>query len=64
MDQHTCGRCGYIEGDDAIRQTGLALAEAIMVWARTPQNHGGNPYNHAFVGLAQALLHASGKKDV
>ncbi len=25
------------------------LAESVQHWARTPQDHGGNPYRHAFV---------------
>lgn len=27
------------------------LAEAILLWAKTPQNHGGNPYGHDFMKL-------------
>ena len=30
----------------------LELAEAVLDWARTPGNHGGNPYCHRFVRLA------------
>ena len=25
------------------------LVEAILLWAKTPQNHGGNPYCHSFM---------------
>lgn len=27
------------------------LIEAILLWAKTPQNHGGNPYGHDFMKL-------------
>lgn len=34
------------------------LARAVLEWARTPQNHGGNPYRHYFVTLAKLILGA------
>ena len=30
------------------------VAEAVVEWAKTPGNHGGNPYCHDFVKLALA----------
>jgi hypothetical protein len=34
----------------------LAVARAVVEWAKTPGNHGGNPYQHEFVRLAMAAL--------
>jgi hypothetical protein len=38
------------------RLTGKLLAREVVLWARTPGEHGGNPYMHAFVRAAQAML--------
>lgn len=32
----------------------LATVRAVLAWAKAPGNHGGNPYGHEFVKLAQA----------
>lgn len=34
----------------------IAACEAVLTWARTPGNHGGNPYAHEFVKLADAAI--------
>ena len=34
----------------------LAACEAAMLWAKTPGNHGGNPYMHNFIKLADAAI--------
>jgi len=36
--------------------------EAVMEWARTPGDHGGNPYRKEFVKKAEAALAAAGKE--
>ncbi len=33
----------------------IDLATAVRLWARTPGNHGGNPYTLAMVNLAEGL---------
>ena len=33
-----------------------ALCRMIADWAKTPGNHGGNPYGHTFVLFAEKLL--------
>lgn len=41
----------------------LAACEAVLLWAKTPGNHGGNPYQHAFMRLVQeAVAEAKGEK--
>ena len=37
-------------------EEGMALAQAVVEWARTPGPHGGNPYMYHFVDLARAML--------
>ena len=32
--------------------TPLEVCYAVLEWARTPGNHGGNPYGHEFVKMA------------
>jgi len=32
------------------------LAESVMDWVKTPGNHGGNPYRHPFVKIAERIL--------
>lgn len=34
----------------------LDVCREVLQWARTPQDHGGNPYGHTFVKLAQRVL--------
>lgn len=34
----------------------LAAAKAVLEWAEAPGNHGGNPYGHRFVRLAEAAI--------
>ena len=34
----------------------LDVCKEVLQWARTPQDHGGNPYGHTFVKLAQRVL--------
>lgn len=55
---------GYLMGADWAEHTAKGLAEAVeacravMDWARTPGEHGGNPYCKAFVKAAsRALAH-------
>jgi hypothetical protein len=33
-----------------------AASQAVLEWARTPGNHGGNPYCHDFVKQAQNVV--------
>ena len=35
----------------------LAALEAVILWAKTPGNHGGNPWGMAHVKLADKALH-------
>ena len=35
------------------------LADAVIQWAETPMDHGGNPYCHDFVRIAQEIRGAS-----
>jgi len=54
----------WLRGYRAARQTllpsatdaGEGLAHAVLEWARTPGDHGGNPYCKPFVRLARVLL--------
>ena len=39
----------------------IRACEAVLVWAKTPGNHGGNPYTKEFVELARKAL---GKEDL
>jgi hypothetical protein len=41
----------------------LALAKAVLVWARLPGNHGGNPYTKDFVKLANRHTEAVKQVD-
>jgi hypothetical protein len=34
----------------------LKACEAAMTWAKTPGNHGGNPYCHDFIKLAEQAI--------
>ena len=34
----------------------LKACQAVLDWAKTPQNHGGNPYLKGFVKLAQVAV--------
>lgn len=34
----------------------LYIAKEVIKWAKTPQDHGGNPYNKEFVMAAKELL--------
>ena len=34
----------------------LEACEAAVTWAKTPGNHGGNPYQHVFMGLIQHAI--------
>jgi hypothetical protein len=36
--------------------TAIKACEAVLDWASTPGDHGGNPYTHKFVQLAQAAV--------
>lgn len=40
----------YNATDSAVR-----LSSQVLEWARTPQNHGGNPYSQEFVKTAQRI---------
>ena len=40
----------------------LEALEAVMEWARTPQNHGGNPYCMDFVKKARKAIDAARKE--
>ena len=33
-----------------------AIARAVVEWAKTPQDHGGNPYRHKFCRMAVSWL--------
>ncbi len=48
---------GRFTRDDLLKEDGTAekLVKAVLDWARTPGNHGGNPYSHNFVKLARKL---------
>ena len=37
----------------------LEAAEAVLEWAKTPGDHGGNPYCKEFVRLAEAAVQAA-----
>ena len=42
----------------------LAACQAVLDWARTPGNHGGNPYMMQHVSLArEAVAAATGQQD-
>lgn len=50
---------GLLDSQDHIlpKQTGATEAlRAVLLWARTPGNHGGNPYMHGFVKQAERTL--------
>lgn len=32
------------------------VCKAAMIWAKTPGNHGGNPYQHRFVIIANNVM--------
>ena len=34
----------------------LEACEAAITWAKTPGNHGGNPYQHNFMGLIKHAI--------
>ncbi len=34
----------------------LKACQAVLEWARTPGNHGGNPYCHKFMELVQKAV--------
>lgn len=36
--------------------TGFELAREVLDWAKTPGNHGGNPYAHKFVQMAEEMV--------
>jgi hypothetical protein len=42
--------------DTSTPDPGQALADEILRWASTPGNHGGNPYAHRFVTMAQEMM--------
>lgn len=46
-------RQGY---NKANRPELLEACEAALLWAKTPGNHGGNPYKHDFVVMASKAL--------
>ncbi len=57
----SCGRCRQRPGQVCTRcadaeAKNTDLAEAVMLWVRTPGRHGGNPYSHRFVALAERQL--------
>lgn len=37
------------------RNSEQSLKDAVLEWAKTPGNHGGNPYMHDFVKIAEAM---------
>lgn len=41
---------------EEVQVTDLQVAEAVLLWAETPGDHGGNPYCKPFVRLAQKAL--------
>lgn len=41
----------------------LEACKAALEWAKTPCNHGGNPYAHKFMGLVEAALAAAEVKE-
>ncbi len=58
-----CGRNPFV--DDEMRANARLIAatpelleacKAAMLWAKTPGNHGGNPYCHNFMGLIEAAI--------
>ncbi len=59
VDQVKCGAASTVPNLDRILTLRNAdpvsvdrLADAVLEWARTPGNHGGNPYMEDFVKLA------------
>ncbi len=39
------------------------LCESVMHWVKTPGNHGGNPYGHDFVKVAERMLEGLDKEE-
>lgn len=46
---------------DATHEAALTACEAVMEWARTPGDHGGNPHCKIFVRAARRALVMAGR---
>jgi len=51
---------GFCEAENALKE----LAQSVLDWAKTPGNHGGNPYTKDFVILAERALEHLDQEDV
>lgn len=54
----TLGELSEVRRSEALdrQRAGLLLAEQVLEWARTPGNHGGNPYVLPFVATAEKII--------
>lgn len=56
----TCTACGLMPFDDDDTEipctTARELALSVLIWARTPGDHGGNPYTLPMVREAAAIM--------
>jgi len=51
--------CGKLAAKLGAETEALRACRATLEWARTPGNHGGNPYRHAHVVAAERVVAAA-----
>ena len=50
------------KSENEVNELAFKACEAVMKWAKTPGDHGGNPYFKEFVKLAQKALQKRDKE--